>query len=74
MKFEIEMYDLKQEIGKGTTGYTYNSKEEAIKVAKEIFRGMCEADKENTELLINIVNDEELVETVFTVNKENYKD
>lgn len=51
--YEIEFYDIKENVGKGTTGITYTNKKIAIKTAKEIYKNLCNNDKKCTSVLVN---------------------
>lgn len=51
--YEIELYDLKGNVGIQTWDDKYTNKKEAIKNAKELFNHFWEADKKHTSVLVN---------------------
>lgn len=68
--YEIEFYDIKENVGKGTTGIPYTNKKIAIKAAKEIYKNLCNNDKKHTILLVNKFNkDNDYFECIKEINK-----
>lgn len=51
--YEVEFYDIIENVGKGTTGITFTNKKEAVKSAKKIFEILCDNDKKCTSVLVN---------------------
>ena len=56
--YEIEFYDIKNNVGLDTTGIQYTNKKIAVKAAKEIYKNLCNNDKKCTSILINKCNTE----------------
>lgn len=53
--YEIEFYDIREDIGKGICkpDEKYTNKKVAIREAKNIFNGLCNSDRESLAILVN---------------------